>query len=253
MTQQKTILFTHSQLTRIIHVRDFYKQFIQQGDLCFDIGACWGNMLYPMALLGTKVIAVEPHEKGCNRINSTFSTLQGINYVVENVAVSDQEGKAEFLINPYAEISSLNTEWIRKVTQSKRFGENNEGWTEKKIVQTTTLSSLIKKHGKPHFVKIDVEGHESRVLKGLDVPVNAISFEYQIENIDGAMECMDILDKLGSYVYRVTVGANMEFSHKEYLDRNEVFTKILENPGRQLHPWGDIYAFDHRIPLKGMI
>jgi len=253
MTDQKTVLFSHSQLVYIIHVRDLYKQFVKEGDLCFDIGACWGNMMYPLLLLESKVIAVEPNTNSCDKIHGTFRTLKDVNYVIKNVAVSDKEGEEQFYINPYAEISTLNKDWIASVTKSKRFGDDVQEWATNRKVKTTTLDKLIEEHGKPHFIKIDVEGHESKVLQGLSTPINVISFEYNIEFICDAIKCIDTLNKLGDYVYTFTSGTRMEFVSNGWLDGTTLINDLLQNPSKQVHAWGDIYALDRRLPLKDFI
>ena len=43
-------------------------------------------------------------------------------------------------------------------------------WDAAETVPVTTLDALIAEHGPPRFVKIDVEGHEAEVLRGLSRP-----------------------------------------------------------------------------------
>jgi FkbM family methyltransferase len=50
-------------------------------------------------------------------------------------------------------------------------------WSQQIKVPVTTLDRLIKAHGLPAFVKIDVDGMEHEVLAGLSVPLSALSFE----------------------------------------------------------------------------
>ena len=41
-------------------LKRFYAQFIQPGDLCFDLGAHLGNRANAWLALGAKIVAVEP-------------------------------------------------------------------------------------------------------------------------------------------------------------------------------------------------
>ena len=43
--------------------RSFYRQFIDPGDLCFDVGAHVGNHIRTMLKLGARVVAVEPQPR----------------------------------------------------------------------------------------------------------------------------------------------------------------------------------------------
>ena len=60
----------------------FYNQFINQGDLCFDIGANMGDWSEIFLSLGARVIAIEPQMDCANSLRkrfekkSTFTLLQ---------------------------------------------------------------------------------------------------------------------------------------------------------------------------------
>ena len=59
-------------------------------------------------------------------------------------------------------------------------------------VKVTTLDDEIKKYGAPSFCKIDVEGLEVDVLRGLSSPIKMISFEYHCsqEAIERVHKCL---------------------------------------------------------------
>ena len=59
-------------------------------------------------------------------------------------------------------------------------GNSFEGATQQ--VSLSTLDFQIKKHGTPDFVKIDVEGFESAVLKGLTRPDEKTVFFVEVRD-----------------------------------------------------------------------
>jgi hypothetical protein len=56
---------------------------------------------------------------------------------------------------------------------------------------------LMKEYGVPDFIKIDTEGFELEVIKGLSTPVKALSFEYTLPHLrEQVIICVDLLDEL---------------------------------------------------------
>ena len=68
----------------------------------------------------------------------------------------------------------------------------------------TTLDDLFRRFGRPYFVKIDVEGFEVDVLKGLSSTVPLLSIEYHSEEIDRVRICLDMLKKLAPISVRAS-------------------------------------------------
>lgn len=64
-------------------------------------------------------------------------------------------------------------------------------------VSTTTLDSLISKEGTPDLIKIDVEGYEHKVIKGLTKKANKICFEFTEEMDYSLYESFLHLQSLG--------------------------------------------------------
>jgi hypothetical protein len=74
-------------------------------------------------------------------------------------------------------------------------------WDKGASVRVTTLDALIARYGAPAFCKIDVEGGEFDVLRGLSYPLKALSFEYIPATVDVALACVERLSELGRYEY----------------------------------------------------
>ena len=58
-------------------------------------------------------------------------------------------------------------------------------WNQTFDVAATTLDALIQEHGRPAFIKIDVEGAELDVLQGLSCAVPTVSFEFLPRAMEG--------------------------------------------------------------------
>lgn len=159
-------------------MRDFYAGFIRPGDLCFDVGANLGDRTAVFLRLGARVVAVEPQARCRRRLLRRFGRNPRV--VLVPRALGAQPGAAEMKVSEADTISSLSADWIARVQASGRFA--GYAWNQTERVEVTTLDALIREHGTPAFCKIDVEGFEAEVLKGLSAPLRAVSFEFTPPN-----------------------------------------------------------------------
>jgi FkbM family methyltransferase len=215
----------------------FYSQFISPGDLCFDIGANAGNRTKIFLKLGAKVIAVEPQLPCVNRLFTIFGKNKNLQIITK--ALGAKEGEAEFLISDVDVISSLSHDWIETVKKSGRFGDNS--WDKKETVQLTTMDTLIERYGIPTFIKIDVEGYEFEVFKGLTRPVHTISFEFTPEFLENTFNCISYLEALGDIRLNYSLGETMALSSQEWLTSTKI-KNILEGFRSNTQLFGDIYV-----------
>ena len=100
--------------------------------------------------------------------------------------------------------------------KQKRF--KNEQWNQTEQIEITTLENVISKFGIPAFIKIDVEGFELEVLKGLKTPVKNISFEYTVpEQLNKVLECIEQVNTISSqYLYNYSIGEEMKLVLKQH-------------------------------------
>ena len=137
-------------------------------------------------------------------------------------ALSDKTGTTTFyLVNNG---SGLNTIDINQ--------KNNLNVNYSYMVETTTLDDMIRKFGLPDFLKIDVEGHELSVLKGLKDSVKNISFEANIplKRFD-AIECISQCTYLNKN-YKFNYGYDYGLNSNNWLDEKEIieFLKVTKEP-----------------------
>lgn len=173
----------------------FYRSFLPVCKLIFDIGSNDGHKTIVFCKLAGKVVACDPDPFNTDILEARFRNNKQV--CIEAVAITDHIGESELYIEkPGSALNSINPKW-KTILEN----ENNNRWnepvkfTDKVItVPVTTLDNLINKYGIPDYIKIDVEGNEKNVLKGLTQPVKYISYEVLLpEFLTDAMECMDLI------------------------------------------------------------
>lgn len=219
-------------IANINRQKGFYSRFIRPGDLVFDVGAHIGNKTEVFASLDARVVSVEPQERCIKIMKRRFRNRKNVTLV--HKGISDKEGALDLLICDRANtVSTFSDKW-----RQGRFKELK--WTRSIQVPVTTLDGLMGKYGCPVFCKIDVEGHELNVLKGLSHPIKYICFEFTKEFLDDAMSCIDRLETLGSAGFNCfAVGRGFLF--KDWVDPQMVREKLTQINDELLH--GDIYSY----------
>ena len=182
----------------------FYKSFLQPCDLIFDIGANDGHKTEALLHLAERVVCCEPDEKNFRTLQIRFRSRKGRVYL-EKLAIGSKKEKA--CMHIHNEGSAFNTlnEKFKNVLQSDAL----EKWNEKirfhgtRVVEVDTLEAMIKKYGRPFFIKIDVEGYELEVIKGLNQPIPYVSLECLFpdfrKELDELLNCLARLDPAPKY------------------------------------------------------
>jgi FkbM family methyltransferase len=214
----------------------FYSQFIKEGDLCFDIGANIGNRTDIFRSLGARVVAVEPQNSCMKKLKRKYRDEKGI--ILVEKALGEKIGKGTIYLNESETLSSMSKEWMHKVGESGRFHEYK--WKGEQTIDIVTLDSLIEKYGRPIFCKIDVEGFEYKVLKGLSIPIKYMSFEFASESLETSISCIRHLLKIGKYVFNYSKGENMCLELTKWISSSEMENLLINLEEKE--SWGDIYA-----------
>jgi FkbM family methyltransferase len=210
----------------------FYRSLISHGDLVFDIGGHKGDRTHLFDQLGARVIVVEPQSALVSHLRDRFGNRQNVR-VLSN-ALGDRVGECKLHICEEATtISTLSEHW-----KEGRFSEYH--WNRSETVQVTTLDRLITEWGKPQFIKIDVEGFEYSVLRGLSSPVPLLSFEFTKEFVHHAEWCISYLSKLGPYRFNLGEGEHTTMLYTRWMTGNDIVRHITSTCSDDY--WGDVYA-----------
>lgn len=207
--------------------------FINKNDLVFDVGANMGLKANRFLEYTDNVVCFEPQAK-------CIPSLEMLGVKIENIALSDEVGEAKIYLADAHTITSMSEEFIKSGLEG-RFKDNS--WNESETVPTNTLDNMILKYGKPKFIKIDVEGYELQVLKGLHQPIEYISIEFTPELCKKTVECIDYLpDSLYNYVSQ----ENDEFYFKDWVTKSEIIEFVQSIHDYKVE-FGDIYIkYDNR-------
>jgi FkbM family methyltransferase len=213
-----------------------YSQFIRPGDLCFDVGANVGNMTDAYVKMGGRVVCVEPQDRCMRILKRRFGRNSDVVLVQKGLA--ERTGEQELWIcDDNDAIATMSTQWMAAVTSSGRLQFH---WARRQRVQVTTLDALVREFGVPVLCKIDVEGFELRVLKGLTQPIPCISFEFHQELIQEARECAHYIQRLGDVEFNYSTDSSLSLCLDTWLPLDEAFSRIEATEGPLL--WGDIFA-----------
>ena len=216
---------------------NLYRGFVEPGDLVFDIGAHVGDRVASFRRLGARVIAVEPQPL----LFSALHHIHGRDPLVEIVdrAVAADAGILELFVNTAnPTVSTLSEDFVHQAERAP--GWEGQVWDQHMPIEIVTLDGLIARYGTPAFIKIDVEGFEDAVLRGLSQPVKALSFEFTTIARDVAMVCFDRLSALGEYRYNWSLGETQKMTFDRWLSDREM-AEHLSNLPHDANS-GDVYA-----------
>lgn len=199
----------------------FLLDYVKDGDIFFDVGANVG----PFSILLSKntqyIYAFEGHPITTERLKKNFM-INNINPdQAKNLAISDHEGEVSFLNNSGSSINKISTQEDDTLT-----------------VTSKTLDNLSEIYGTPRFVKIDTEGHELSVLKGMGKILSSGIVDFISFEANGILN----ENELGE-IYKILTDNNYLIGNIDY--DNRVFT-YLDNLGRK-SPTGDYRALSNSL------
>ncbi|MFG6666284.1 FkbM family methyltransferase [Halomonas sp. HNIBRBA4712] len=218
-------------------LKRLYHPFIVPGEAAFDIGAHLGDRSAAFRALGAKVVALEPQPALARWFRRV---IKHDDVTLLPLAAGVEPGHAEIAIssaNPT--LSTLAHDWRSRVG-SQNAGFKRISWEQTLRVEVTTVDRLIDEYGMPCFIKIDVEGFEAEVLKGLSHPVAALSVEFVAGVLEVSHACVEEITRLGDYRFNAVAGERRDFRFDEW-QTPEAIRRWLDDGAEGLAS-GDLYA-----------
>jgi FkbM family methyltransferase len=159
--------------------------------LCFDVGANIGEVSEAMLESGARVVAFEPNPRVLPELVARCGHHP--RWSVVSAALGGGAAIATLHLKAAHGQSSLDAGWGGRTLASVN-------------VPVVTLDAAIRAYGVPYYVKVDVEGWEPEVLRGLSEPVPLLSVEFHLSetSIAKTRTCLDRLLELGAYEANVT-------------------------------------------------
>jgi FkbM family methyltransferase len=166
----------------------FYKSLLPPSALCFDVGANIGEKSEALLGAGARVVSFEPHPLLVSELSARLGGAR--NWTLIAAAVGSAPEILTFYAREIHGLSSLDEEGAQ---------EWQGALSRTYYVPVVTLDLAIRAFGTPFYCKIDVEGWELEVLKGLTSPIPVISFEFHLNNKDlrKVRKCLERLRGLG--------------------------------------------------------
>ena len=158
--------------------------------LAFDVGANRGDWTRVALDKGYKVIALEPG-KVIRELIANFIYDERVT-ILNLAAYSSDFALIRFYECVEDGLSTISKDWLT---------DPSLPYAGKEFYQTTcttiTIDSLVKLYGEPDLIKVDVEGAEWDVLRGMTKKYGKLALEWTKETIDEHNEQIKFLASLG--------------------------------------------------------
>jgi FkbM family methyltransferase len=215
----------------------FHARFLGRGGLGFDIGAHVGDRAASFRRLGARAVAVEPQPRLSRLLRLLARGDPGVTHVAALIGAAPGEGVLRLnTANPT--VATASSDFVAAARDAA--GWEGQVWDAELRLPVTTLDVLAAEHGRPDFVKIDVEGYEAVVLDGLSQAVPALSFEFTTIQRDVALAGLGRLEALGYRAFNACLGEAMCFAHPAPVDAAAMRAWLAALPHKANS--GDIYA-----------
>lgn len=192
--------------------------------LCFDVGANRGDFTKVALEQGYDVIALEPAPRVYAELVKAFIYDKRV-LCLRNAVAETNQGRVDFYECVEDGLSTLNKEWLTKPTMP--YAGKSYQTIE---VTTITLDYLAHTYGAPDLIKVDVEGAEWQVFKGLSQAYGELTFEWTFATIEEHEAQLDYLHNIG-----------YKYFAPQYIEHHGVrptdYYELTSDNAKQLYIW----------------
>lgn len=224
-------------------IREYFAQHAvdtSEERLCIDVGAHYGTSARPLLEDGWKVVAFEPDEKNREKLLSGLKKYIPSKLIIEEFAVSDEEAEG---------VSFFRSEVSTGISGLSSFHESHASAGS---VSTTTLANYAGSHSidKVDFLKIDTEGFDFHVLRGIPWDLwkpSAILCEFEDRKTKPLgytwKEMADFLIERNYEIWVSEWHPIIEYGKAHDWNRMFRYPGELSDPGS----WGNLLAFQNPV------
>lgn len=174
---------------------------VEKNDLVFDVGAHLGEDSEFYLALGYRVVAVEANPLLAGQLRDRFRReIASGQYVLVPNAIDDRADQIEFYVNRQLSVwGTTSAEWARR---NERLGAKSD------VIEVSCVPfvSLLRAHGIPHYLKVDIEGADMQcieALRGFAGRPRYLSLESTKVSWRDLVAEFDLLESLGYREFKV--------------------------------------------------
>jgi FkbM family methyltransferase len=178
-------------------------------ELIIDVGMHTGRDTDFYLKKGFRVVAIEANPALVASARSLFSDpiARGL-LTIHEVAIAGHEGEIDFYVN--AQHDDWGTTSAAFASRNERFGTDNSRIT----VRCTRFNTILKEHGIPYYLKIDIEGADMlclETLRDFEERPRYVSIEAGLTSVDETLDELSTLSDLGYTGFKIV---NQAMNHR---------------------------------------